>query len=63
VRVLESEQLGVAYAVLRASKDTCVSRASNRPLESLAETKVIERLWQEFEELRQLFLRLELIVP
>jgi tRNA uridine 5-carbamoylmethylation protein Kti12 len=52
--VLESEQLGVAYAVLRASKETCVSRARNRATESLAERKVIERLWHEFEELGEL---------
>lgn len=53
--VLESEQLGVAYAVLRASMETCVCRARNRATErGLAKRKVIEALWREFEELGEL---------
>jgi tRNA uridine 5-carbamoylmethylation protein Kti12 len=48
------ERLSVAYAVLRASKQTCVSRAANRAEEGLSDATVIEDLWQEFAELGEL---------
>lgn len=48
---LESEGHSVAYVVLRAARETCVSRAARRTGEGLADRAVIERLWQDFSDL------------
>jgi adenylate kinase family enzyme len=41
----------VAYAVLRAPLDVCVSRAEGREARPLDESGVAERLWHDFAEL------------
>lgn len=51
---LESERLDVAYAVLRASKQTCLSRAASRAEDSLVDAEVVGGLWQEFADLGEL---------
>lgn len=38
----------VAYAVLRAPLDICVSRARGRESQRLADPEVVERLWHDF---------------
>jgi tRNA uridine 5-carbamoylmethylation protein Kti12 len=38
----------VAYAVLRAPLDVCVSRARGRESQRLADPEVVERLWHDF---------------
>jgi len=48
---LESAGHSVAYAVLRATPETCVSRAASRAGGQLADRAVIDRLWQDFSDL------------
>jgi hypothetical protein len=52
--VLESDGLDVAYAVLRASKPTCVARAANRDKDRLSDVEAIDRVWEEFADLGEL---------
>jgi len=40
----------VAYAVLRAPLEVCVSRAVARESHSLAATGVVEQLWRDFAD-------------
>lgn len=51
---LASERLRVAYAVLRATKETCFQRASNRDADRLSNTEVLDQLWEEFADLGDL---------
>ena len=44
----------VAYAVLRAPLDVCLSRVSDREGLPLADTDVVERLWNDFADLGEL---------
>jgi hypothetical protein len=44
----------VAYAVLRASKATCIARASNRDEDKLPNSAAIDQLWQQFADLGEL---------
>jgi tRNA uridine 5-carbamoylmethylation protein Kti12 len=44
----------VAYAVLRAPLDVCLSRAADRSWQPLADPTVVERLWQDLADLRVL---------
>ena len=44
----------VAYAVLRARLEDCVSRAQSRSANRLADRAVIEQLWHDFAELGSL---------
>jgi hypothetical protein len=41
----------VAYAVLRAPLDVCLSRAAGRSSQPLADPAVVERLWHDFADL------------
>jgi tRNA uridine 5-carbamoylmethylation protein Kti12 len=41
----------VAYAVLRAPLDVCLSRAAGRSSQPLANPTVVERIWQDFADL------------
>jgi tRNA uridine 5-carbamoylmethylation protein Kti12 len=41
----------VAYAVLRAPLDVCMSRAGSRDSRPLASPEVVERLWHDFADL------------
>jgi tRNA uridine 5-carbamoylmethylation protein Kti12 len=41
----------VAYAVLRAPLEVCLSRAAGRSSQPLADPAVVERLWHHFAEL------------
>ena len=53
-QALDADGISVAYAVLRASKETCVSRAAIRAEGGLTDTEVIGRLWEEFAQLGKL---------
>jgi tRNA uridine 5-carbamoylmethylation protein Kti12 len=44
----------VAYAVLRAPLDVCLSRAAGRSSQPLANPEVVERLWRHFSDLDDL---------
>jgi len=44
----------VAYAVLLAPLEVCISRAENRDASRLADAAVIEQLWREFTDLGSL---------
>jgi chloramphenicol 3-O-phosphotransferase len=44
----------VAYAVLRAPLDVCVSRARTREAKPLGDPRVLSRLWQDFAHLGSL---------
>jgi tRNA uridine 5-carbamoylmethylation protein Kti12 len=41
----------VAYAVLRAPLEVCLSRAAGRSSQPLADPAVVERLWRDFADL------------
>ncbi|HUB99544.1 MAG TPA: AAA family ATPase [Solirubrobacterales bacterium] len=49
--VFAAADLAVAYAVLRPSLSTCISRIDDREGGPLAEPAVIEQLWDEFAAL------------
>jgi adenylate kinase family enzyme len=49
-RRIEETGVSVAYAVLRASLDTCIDRAVGRGSHPLADRTAIEFLWRRFEE-------------
>jgi predicted kinase len=51
---LRSQGFDVAYAVLRASEETCLSRAATRSQDRLSDSRVIHQLWQEFADLDEL---------
>lgn len=44
----------VAYAVLRAPLDVCLSRAAGRSSQPLGDPEVVERLWRDFSDLDDL---------
>ncbi len=49
--LLESEGHSVAYAVLRARPETCVSRTRSRTGGGLADRAIVERLCRDFSDL------------
>ena len=51
---LLSENVQVAYAVLRASKSTCIARAAGRHKERLPDADAVDQLWHEFANLGEL---------
>lgn len=51
---LRGARQSVAYAVLRAPLDVCLSRAAGRSSQPLGDPEVVERLWRDFSDLDDL---------